>query len=160
MRITEFVNKPYVFTKEEENTPNWYIQLKGKNLGEPYPNKKTANSKALELSYKKRIPLSDLHLTKSWGNAPVKESLDDTDAEGYRIPRAKRDTNGVCWECGGIKDLQPCGTKIHNDPICVTCRKKFGYKPCSGSYPGTVPREKCPLFHIKGICPESAYTEK
>ena len=70
--------------------------------------------------------------------------FDEVDDQGYRIPRAKREEVG-CSECGSYKDLQPCGTyKEVADPICPTCRKRWGYQWC----------DNCQLNHIRGVCPQ------
>jgi hypothetical protein len=76
--------------------------------------------------------------------------LYEFDINGYRIPRAHRD-DASCVECGGTNDLQQCGSLDINDPICLKCRKRYQYLPCK--------KGKCNVNHIKGICPESAYTE-
>ena len=88
----------------------------------------------------------------------IKEFTDTShDENGYRIPRAHRTEVG-CAECGSYKDLEPCGSMILNDPICKSCRKKRGYKPCRGPYHGGEAR--CPVNHIAGICPESSYVKE
>ena len=143
MKINE-VTKPYKYTDEEKAGGNWYIRYKGKNLGEPYFGAKAAHAAALAMSAKKRIPLSQLVITSSWMDAPVEEAISDTDKEGYRIPRAHRETVG-CSECGKTDGLELCGTyKKVSDPMCPTCRKRWNYKWCPD----------CELNHIKGYCPQ------
>ena len=78
--------------------------------------------------------------------------FENVDQEGYRIPRAKRDANNTCWECGSQKDLEQCGSNAINDPICLSCRKRYGYAPCK--------KGVCKVNHIKGVCPESSYIKE
>jgi predicted nuclease of predicted toxin-antitoxin system len=72
------------------------------------------------------------------------ENINTIDQEGYRIPRAHREEVG-CSECGKMEGLEQCGTYEHvADPMCPTCRKRWGYKWC----------DRCKLNHMKGVCPQ------
>jgi hypothetical protein len=73
----------------------------------------------------------------------------ETDISGYRIPRAKLDNSNRCIECGGTKDLQPCGE--FGDPMCSKCRNVYRYLPCN---------KGCGKYHVKGYCTASAYTKE
>ena len=74
----------------------------------------------------------------------LKEFADfNKDKEGYRIPRAHRQENKGCVDCGSMKDLQPFGNEFFVDQLCQHCRKIYKYSWCSN----------CNMNHISGICP-------
>ena len=90
MRITEILTE-YEQDVAEGSGGNWYIRVNGKILNDTkfkpviFSSEDEARSHAMKLADKKRIPLSQMKLTKSWMDAPEQGV-----AEGEVIPMQPR----------------------------------------------------------------------
>jgi hypothetical protein len=84
----------------EGSGSNWYIRVNGKILNdtkfkpEIFSSKDEARSHAMKLADKKRIPLSQIKLTKSWMDAPEQGVAEAKTSAAVRLGRAIDRTQG------------------------------------------------------------------
>ena len=105
----DLINKQGV---AEGSGGNWYIRVNGKILNDTkfkpviFSSEDEARSHAMKLADKKRIPLSQMKLTKSWMDAPEQgvaeggySGIDDTDTVGFSV-NSERAYNAVMARFG------------------------------------------------------------
>lgn len=107
--LTKAMDKAHKKGVSEGSEGNWYVRVKGKVLKDkkfnaiPFPSQEEARSKAMELHSKKRIPLSQLKLTRSWMDAPeqgVAEGSEKNVVKSVKVGKFRHDLvdTGFGWQ--------------------------------------------------------------
>jgi hypothetical protein len=142
----------------EGSEGNWYVRVKGKVLKDkkfnaiPFTSQEEAHSKAMEIHSKKRIPLSQLKLTRSWMDAPEQGVAESTKDSAPKMGSQERKMAQGAVK--GAKDMTAAlGLVRGKDGVArlPNTKKKQGVAEGSDSYTVANDPEKPGMYHYSDI---------